>query len=104
MGKGFAKRKKQAKIMQDQFSQMQEQIDNLEATGSSGNGLVTITLSGEYAIKKMMIKPECVDVDDLEGLEDLIVAAHNDALKNLQDKMPTPPHIEGMPDLGAFGF
>ena len=104
MGKGFAKRKKQAKMMQDQFSQMQEQMDNLEATGSSGNGLVTVTLSGDYAIKKIMIKPECVDADDIEGLEDLIQAAQKDALKNLQDKMPAPPQMEGMPDLGAFGF
>ena len=51
MGSGYSKMKKQAKQFQDQLSKMQEDIQNLEVTGSSGNGLVQIVLTGEKEIK-----------------------------------------------------
>lgn len=83
MGSGFAKKKKQAKMMQQQLSMMQQQMVNLEVTGSVGNGLVEITLSGDQTMKSIKIKPECVDPQDIEGLQDLIKAAYDDALKKL---------------------
>lgn len=85
MGSGFAKKKKQAKELQKQFSMMQEQMANSEVEGTAGNGLVKIVLSGEHEIKKVTINPECVDPDDIEGLQDLIKAAHNDAAAKLKD-------------------
>ena len=71
MGSGYSKMKKQAKMFQEQMAKMQEDMQNLEVTGSSGNGLVQITLSGEKEIKKLSINPECVDPEDIEGLQDL---------------------------------
>ena len=86
MGKGFAKRKKQAKMMQDKLSKLQEEMQNIEVTGTAGNGLVTITLNGEQEMKSIKIKPDCVDPEDIEGLEDLVKAAHNDASNKLQSQ------------------
>jgi len=74
MGTGFAKKKKQAKMLQQQFSQIQYQIQSSEATGSAGNGLVTIVLSGEHELKQIKIKPECVDPEDVEGLQEQMCA------------------------------
>lgn len=84
MGTGFSKKKKQAKMMQEQLSKMQDQIQNVEVVGTAGNGLVSITLSGDNEMKQIKIKPECVDKEDIEGLEDLIKAAYQDALKKIQ--------------------
>ncbi len=88
MGSGFSKMKKQAKQFQDQLAQMQEDMKNIEATGSAGNGLVEITLSGDKEVKKISIKPECVDPEDIEGLQDLIIAAFNDAAKKVEESSP----------------
>jgi len=108
MGKGFAKKKKQARMMQDQLTKMQEQMEKAEVTGSAGNGLVTIVLSGQHEMKSIKIKPDCVDPEDIEGLEDLVKAAYKDAMDKLSESndetMPGMPQIPGMPDLGSFGF
>lgn len=101
MGTGFSKKKKQAKMLQEQFTKLQSQLQTSEATGSAGNGLVTITLTGEHELKQIKIKPECVDPEDVEGLEDLIKAAYADALNKLKSESPQLP---GMPDLSQFGF
>lgn len=95
MGSGFSKMKKQARAMQEQYEKMREELKNKEVVGSSGNGLVTITLNGEKEMKKIQIKPECVDPNDIEALEDLIKAAYNDASKkidaeNPDNQFPTP--------------
>jgi hypothetical protein len=102
MGTGFAKKKKQAKEMQEKLMQMQSQIAKAEVTGTAGNGLVTITMTGEHELKGIKIKPECVDREDIEGLEDLIKAAFQDAAKKLKTSMPGLP--AGMPDLSSFGL
>lgn len=100
MGSGFARKKKEAKLMQQQFSQIQEQMSNMEITGTAGGGLVVITLSGDGEMKSIKIKPECADKDDIEGLEILIKAAHADAQKKLKEHSPTA----GMSGLsGLFG-
>src|ERR1700722_8316992 len=107
MGTGFAKKKKQAKAMQEQFSQMQNQLQSLEITGSAGNGLVTIVLNGDHELKQLKINPQCVDPEDVEGLEDLIKAAFKDAHEKVQKESITklagglPP---GMPSLPGFSF
>lgn len=100
MGTGFSKKKKEAKLLQEQFSRLQNQMQNTEETGTAGNGLVTVVLTGEGDLKQIKIKPECVDPEDVEGLETLIKAAHEDAQKKLKAK--PMPKIPGMPSL-PFG-
>jgi nucleoid-associated protein EbfC len=105
MGSGFAKKKKQARMLQGQLSKMQNQMKETEVSGTAGNGLVTITLSGENDMKQIKIKPECVDPEDLEGLQDLIKAAYNDANKKLKaQQMEGMPSMPGMPDLSSLGL
>jgi hypothetical protein len=84
MGTGFARKKKEAKAMQQQFSQLQSQLGTIEGVGIAGSGLVTVTLSGEGDMKSIKIKPDCVDPDDIEGLELLIKAAHKDAQEKIK--------------------
>jgi nucleoid-associated protein EbfC len=108
MGSGFLKKKKQAKMMQAQFSQMQEELsqklEQMEVTGTSGQGLVEITLNGANEMKRIRIKPECVDPEDVEGLETLIKAAYQDACEKLKDQS-SPTSFPGMGDLSSMlGF
>ena len=86
MGSGFSKMKKQARMMQEQYAKMREEMQNKRVTGTSGNGLVTITLDGEKTMQEIKIKPDCVDPEDVEGLEDLIRAAYNDASSQLESE------------------
>lgn len=88
MGSGFAKKKKEARLMQQQFSQIQEKMSHMEVQGTAANGLVTLTLTGEGEMKSIKIKPECVDPEDVEGLELLIKTAYADAQKNLKQNSP----------------
>lgn len=100
MGTGFLKRKKEAKMLQQQLSAMRDKLDASEAEGQAGNGLVKVVLKGDFTIKSLQIKPECVDKDDIEGLQDLIKAAFNDAKKKLDSDTST-----GMPSIPGFpGF
>ncbi|CAM0117018.1 YbaB/EbfC family nucleoid-associated protein [Rhabdochlamydiaceae symbiont of Dictyostelium giganteum] len=95
MGHGFSKIKKQAKQMEAQYSKMQEELKLQEVTGTSGAGLVSITLCGDYSMKKIAIKPSCIDPNDIEGLQDLIEAAYSDALKQIKDQ--SSAMLPGMP-------
>lgn len=88
--------------MQEQFAQLQEQMQNIEAEGQAGNGLVTIKLNGDFEVKNISIKPECVDPEDIDGLETLIKAAHKDAMEKVRKEMPAMGG--GMPDLGSLGL
>jgi len=103
MGSGFLKKKKQAKLFQQQLSQMQdtisEKLEAIEVTGAAGNGLVHITLTGSNEMKKIQIKPECVDPEDIEGLETLIRAAYNDAYAKLKEQTESPSAMSGFPSL-----
>ena len=101
MGSGFAKKKKEAKAMQQKFQEMQEKLKDEKVMGTAGAGLVSITLNGEHEMIEVKIKPECVDKEDVEGLEDLIRAAYNDAAKKLEKNSMTDMNFPGMP---SFGF
>lgn len=98
MGSGFSRKKKEAKLLQEQFSKIQNQMQNTEVMGQAGNGLVTLTLSGDGDLKQVKIKPECVDPEDIEGLETLIKAAHADAQAKLKAQSPSIPGLP--PGLG----
>jgi DNA-binding YbaB/EbfC family protein len=105
MGTGFAKKKKEAKMLQQQMMAMQEQIKKAEAIGTAGNGLVTITLTGELDLRSIVIKPECVDPEDVDGLQDLIKAAYTDAKKKLDSQTKMPAMGGAMPNIGSmFGL
>lgn len=96
MGSGFSRKKKEAKLMQQQFSQLQAQMSTMEVIGSAGGGLVTITLTGEGDMKSVKIKPDCVDKEDIEGLELLIKSAYADAQKKLKDSSPSNLNLPGL--------
>jgi len=76
-----------AKEMQAKFQAMQEEIANIEASGQAGGGLVTVTLSGKFEMKSLKIDPSLFKEDDIEVLEDLILAAHNDAKTKVEQTM-----------------
>lgn len=76
---------KQAQQMQKKMEEAQAELENIEVTGSSGGDMVQITLNGKGIMKSAKIDPKVIDPDDLEMLEDLIVAAANDA-KNKVDE------------------
>ncbi len=84
MGSGFSKLKKQAKLLGAQYEKIQEEMRQFTATGSAGNGLVTLVLNGEHEMKDLQIKPDCVNPSDIEGLQDLIRSAYSDALQKIQ--------------------
>lgn len=88
MGSGFSKMKKQARAMQDQYEKMREESKNKKVIGVSGNGLVTVTLDGERNLTEIKIKPDCVDPQDVEGLQDLIRAAFTDAAGKIDQENP----------------
>lgn len=70
---------KQAQKMQEQMAKAQEELEEAELEASSGGGLVTVTVNGKKEVRAVSIKPEAVDPDDVEMLEDLIIAAINEA-------------------------
>lgn len=70
---------KQAKELQEKMQGLQDEIAALEASGSSGAGLVTVTVDGKGGLKSVKIDPSLAKPDELEILEDLIVAAARDA-------------------------
>lgn len=75
----------QARKMQEQVEKAKQQLDEAELTGSAGGGLVTVTVDGNGAMKGVTIKPEAVDPDDIEMLEDLIIAAYNEAARAAEE-------------------
>ena len=77
--KNLGQMMKQAQEMQSKMSEMQDKLSELEVTGSSGGGLVEITMSGKHQVKSLKIDESLVDKDNIEVLEDLAVAAINDA-------------------------
>ena len=93
---------KQAKVLQEKMQGMQAEIAALEATGSAGAGLVTVTVDGKGALKRIKIDPSLAKPDEIEILEDLVIAAANDArvkaeamaaekMKTLTAGIPLPP-------------
>ena len=76
-----------AKEMQAKFEAMQEEIAQLEAVGQSGGGLVTVTMTGKMEMKSLKIDSSLFKEDDVEVLEDLILAAHNDAKAKVEAAM-----------------
>ncbi|MBR7132748.1 MAG: YbaB/EbfC family nucleoid-associated protein [Clostridia bacterium] len=73
---------KQAQKMQADMAALQEDLETREYTATSGGGMVEVTVDGKHLVKAIKIKPEAVDPDDAEMLEDLITVALNEAISN----------------------
>ena len=71
---------KQAQKMQEDMRKAQEEIAQMETTGTAGGGMVTATVTGAKELTSLTISPDCVDPDDVEMLQDLVLAAVNGAL------------------------
>lgn len=76
---------KQAQKMQDDITALQEDLEGREFSASVGGGAVDITITGKRTVKSLTIKPEVVDPEDVEMLQDLIMSAFNQAVQNLED-------------------
>lgn len=88
---------KQAQKLQEQMKQAQEEIKNTEVEGSAG-GMITVTMTGDKRVTAVSIKPEAVDPDDVEMLEDLIAAAFNAATEKADELSASlmPAGVGGM--------
>ena len=78
---------KQAQEMQDKMAEMQDSLVAIEIEGVAGAGLVTIVLNGKGAMQRLKIDPSLVKPEDAEILEDLIIAAHNDAKSKIEMRL-----------------
>lgn len=96
MGSGFSKAKKQARNLEEQMKKMQLEQAKLLVVGSAGNSLVTVTLNGKKELQNITIDPDCAVPNDVEGLQDLILAAFQDALRQLDEKNLDSP-MAGLP-------
>ncbi len=76
---------KQAQKMQAQITSIQEDIENREFKTTAGGGAVEVVMSGRKEIKSLTIKPEVVDKDDIEMLQDLVISAFNDAVHQIEE-------------------
>ena len=103
--KDFMKMMKQAQEIQGRMAQMQSEVEALELTGTAGAGLVSVTLNGKGVMKGVRIDPSLLKPEEPEILEDLIVAAFNDAkakseaamqekMKELTGGLPLPPDLK----------
>jgi DNA-binding YbaB/EbfC family protein len=77
--KNLGQMMKQAQEMQARMAELQAKLDTVELTGASGGGMVQVTLNGKGEMKKLKLDKSLVDPNDTEVLEDLILAAFNDA-------------------------
>lgn len=76
---------KQAQAMQRKLQEAQQELADSEVTGSAAGGMVEVTITGDKTPVSVSIKPEAVDPDDVEMLEDMVLAALNDAMKQADD-------------------
>ena len=73
--------------LKEEAQKMQDELAALSADGSSGGKMVTVTVNGKMEMTAIHIDPICVDKRDVTMLEDLIVAAHHDAIANIQERI-----------------
>jgi DNA-binding YbaB/EbfC family protein len=94
--------------MQEQLQKAQEEIENRVAEATAGGGAVKVEITGAYRVKSLTIDPDVVDPDDMGMLEDLVIAAVNEALTQVQafhaDQMGALTGGAGLPDLSALGL
>lgn len=103
--KDFGQMMKQAQELQAKVAELQAKLEEIEISGSAGAGMVTVTLNGKGVLRRIKIDPSLVDAAEKEVLEDLIVAAVNDArgkaeahaageMAKLTGGLPLPPGMK----------
>lgn len=103
--KNLGQMMKQAQKLQERMQEIQQELAAMEIDGTSAAGMITVTLSGKGEMRGVKIDPSLVDPSDKEVLEDLIVAAHNDAkakseevmkqkMSELTGGLPLPPGMQ----------
>lgn len=85
--KNFGNLMKQAQQMQQKMQELQARLNDMEMVGTAGAGMVQVTLNGKGEMRKVTIDPSVVDPEDKEMLEDLLIAAHNDAKGKIEAAM-----------------
>jgi hypothetical protein len=85
MSKNINKMMKQAQKMQADLLKAQEEMNKKSVEGTAGGGMVTVTLNGAQELQSVSLNPEIVDPDDVEMLEDLIVAAFQNAQEKIKE-------------------
>ena len=88
---------RQAQKMQEEMLKKQEELEAKEFTASVGGGAVKVVMTGDRQIKELEIKPVVVDADDIETLQDLVIAGVNDVLSQIDEaQKATMPQMPGM--------
>ena len=97
---------KQAQRMQRQMEEAQKELEEKEVTATAGGGAVEVTVSGKHEVTKIKLSEEVVDPDDIEMLEDLIMAATNEAFRKLDEESQSSMAkiTGGMGGLGGLPF
>ena len=97
---------KQARKMQEQLAAAQEKLKDVEVSASAGGGMVKVVATGELQVKSIEISPEACDPEDVEILQDMVLAAVNDALASAQEaagnQMSAATGLGGMNIPGLF--
>ena len=96
---------KNLKDIQGQMSQMKDEMQKISVTGSAGGNMVQVTMNGEFQMTSIKIDPIAVDPRDVKMLEDIIAAAHFDAMSKVKEKLQekSVSLMNGM-DLSKFGM
>ena len=91
--------------MQQDMAAAQEAVENASFTASVGGGVVQATVSGKKELTALTVKPEAVDPEDVEMLQDLVISAVNEALRQANDAMDKSMEgVTGGLDLSGFGL
>ena len=94
---------KQAQKMQQEMLRMQEEMENKTYTAAAGGGMVSATVNGKHTLLGLEIKPEAVDPDDVEMLQDMVIAAVNEAMRTADaDAANSMSRLTGGLNLGGL--
>ena len=77
---------RQAQKMQQEMLKMQQEMETKEYTAAAGGGVVTATVNGKHEVVRLNIDPEAVDPDDVEMLQDMVIAAVNEAMRKAENE------------------
>ena len=94
---------KQAQKMQQEMLRMQEEMENKTYSATTGGGMVTASVNGKHEVVDLKINPEAVDPDDVEMLQDMVIAAINEAMRNADaDAAQNMSRLTGGLNLGGL--
>jgi DNA-binding YbaB/EbfC family protein len=96
---------KQVQKMQEDMMKAQEALANETVTSSAGGGMVSVTITGDLVVKEITIDPDAIDPDDAEMLQDTVLAAVNEAIRQAQELAASKMGgVTGGLDLGGMGL